>query len=315
MTLWGIEVPRGHGMKISVASSSASSRWSWSPTSACSAGSISCSAISSTTAAGGCSTLSETTLTRRGGGLDPERGRLGAGRAGTRRRAPGKPVILYYRGNARSFSREHERFEQFVADGYGFMSFDYRGFPGSPGEVTEENVLADGLAAFDWLEAKGFPILIWARSLGSGPGNLRGEPARGRRAVPRNAVHLGGRGRRRPLRVPAGRAADARPVSGDRMAQGRRRAGVRRARHRGQDHRGLSRRAGLCAGAQPGWASGSKRAPTTTSSGPPGIWQKAKAFFEKVEAPALKPFAPSGVLRLRRSAGGVAFLDRVLPSV
>lgn len=82
----------------------------------------------------------------------------------------GMPVILYYRGNARSFSREHERFEQFVADGYGFMSFDYRGFPGSPGEVTEENMLADGLAAFDWLQAKGFPILIWARSLGSGPG-------------------------------------------------------------------------------------------------------------------------------------------------
>ena len=33
--------------------------------------------------------------------------------------------------NSQSFSREHERFEQWTADGYGFMSFDYRGFPGS----------------------------------------------------------------------------------------------------------------------------------------------------------------------------------------
>lgn len=83
--------------------------------------------------------------------------------------APGKPVILYYRGNSGSFSREHERYEAFVASGYGFLSFDYRGFPGSPGELTQDNVLADSLAAFDWLAAKGDPILLWGRSLGSGP--------------------------------------------------------------------------------------------------------------------------------------------------
>lgn len=83
--------------------------------------------------------------------------------------APGMPVILYFRGNAQSFSREHERFEAWVADGYGFLAFDYRGFPGSPGEVTEAHVLADGLAAYDWVAAKGFPIVLWGRSLGSGP--------------------------------------------------------------------------------------------------------------------------------------------------
>lgn len=83
--------------------------------------------------------------------------------------APGMPLILYFRGNAQSFSREHERFEAFVADGYGFLAFDYRGFPGSPGEISEQNILADGLAAFDWAKAKGFPIVLWGRSLGSGP--------------------------------------------------------------------------------------------------------------------------------------------------
>lgn len=83
--------------------------------------------------------------------------------------AAGKPVIIYFRGNTQSFSREHERFETWVADGYGFLSFDYRGFPASPGELNEPNVLADSLAAYDWLAAKGVPIVLWGRSLGSGP--------------------------------------------------------------------------------------------------------------------------------------------------
>lgn len=84
--------------------------------------------------------------------------------------SPGMPVILYYRGNTQSFSREYKRFERWVADGYGFLSFDYRGFPGSPGELSETHVKADALAAFDWLKAKGDAIVIWARSMGSGPG-------------------------------------------------------------------------------------------------------------------------------------------------
>jgi pimeloyl-ACP methyl ester carboxylesterase len=82
---------------------------------------------------------------------------------------PGKPLIVYYRGNALSFSREHARYEAMEADGYGFVAFDYRGFGGTPGEVSQDHILADGLAAFDWAAAKGFPLVIWGRSLGSGP--------------------------------------------------------------------------------------------------------------------------------------------------
>ncbi|MBI4923601.1 MAG: alpha/beta hydrolase [Devosia nanyangense] len=80
----------------------------------------------------------------------------------------GKPLILYYRGNSGSFTHEHERYEAFAGEGYGFLAFDYRGFPGSPGELTEEHLLADALAAFDWAMGKGVPIVIWGRSLGSG---------------------------------------------------------------------------------------------------------------------------------------------------
>lgn len=82
----------------------------------------------------------------------------------------GKPLIIYFRGNVQSFSREFARFEAFEKDGYGFLSFDYRGFPGSPGQLTMEHALQDSLAAFDWVKAKGFPIVLWGRSLGSGPG-------------------------------------------------------------------------------------------------------------------------------------------------
>ena len=82
---------------------------------------------------------------------------------------PGKPLILYFRGNAESFSREHDRYEAMETDGYGFLAFDYRGFGGSPGEISQTHILEDGLAAYDFAAAKGFPIVIWGRSLGSGP--------------------------------------------------------------------------------------------------------------------------------------------------
>lgn len=81
----------------------------------------------------------------------------------------GLPVILFYKGNTGTFSEDHERFERFTAQGYGFLAFDYRGFPASPGEITQTNMLEDSVAAFDWLAAKSVPILIWGRSIGSGP--------------------------------------------------------------------------------------------------------------------------------------------------
>jgi fermentation-respiration switch protein FrsA (DUF1100 family) len=81
----------------------------------------------------------------------------------------GKPLIVYYKGNSGSFSREHERYATWVQAGYGFLAFDYRGFPASPGSVSQQSILDDAVAAFDWAKAKGFPTVIWGRSLGSGP--------------------------------------------------------------------------------------------------------------------------------------------------
>jgi fermentation-respiration switch protein FrsA (DUF1100 family) len=82
---------------------------------------------------------------------------------------PGQPLIVYYRGNTGSFSAEHERFETFEAAGYGLLSLDYRGFPMSPGSLSEANVLEDALAAFDFAREQADTLVIWGRSLGSGP--------------------------------------------------------------------------------------------------------------------------------------------------
>ena len=83
--------------------------------------------------------------------------------------AAGKPVILFYKGNSGSFTEEHERYEAWAADGYGFLAFDYRGFPASPGTLSQQHILDDAVSAYDWLKGKGFHIVVWGRSLGSGP--------------------------------------------------------------------------------------------------------------------------------------------------
>ncbi|SDG75746.1 alpha/beta hydrolase [Pelagibacterium luteolum] len=81
----------------------------------------------------------------------------------------GMDTILYLKGNSGSFSSEHARFTAFVDAGYGFLAVDYRGFPLSPGTITQDNILADAIAAFDWLAERQDSIAIWGRSLGASP--------------------------------------------------------------------------------------------------------------------------------------------------
>ncbi len=81
----------------------------------------------------------------------------------------GMPIIIFFKGNAGSFSEDYPRYQEMSAKGYGVLAFDYRGFPMSPGEITEEGILEDALAAFDWVSQNGAPIVLWGRSLGSAP--------------------------------------------------------------------------------------------------------------------------------------------------
>jgi uncharacterized protein len=81
----------------------------------------------------------------------------------------GMGTILYLKGNSGSFSAEYERFLAFEEAGYGFLAIDYRGFPLSPGEITQDNILADAVGAFDWLAEREDEIFVWGRSLGASP--------------------------------------------------------------------------------------------------------------------------------------------------
>ncbi len=81
----------------------------------------------------------------------------------------GMPIIVYFKGNEGSFTQDSPRYRAMNDLGYGVLAFDYRGFPMSPGEITEEGILEDSLAAFDFAAGQNVPVVLWGRSLGTGP--------------------------------------------------------------------------------------------------------------------------------------------------
>jgi hypothetical protein len=125
---------------------------------------------------------------------------------------PGKPLIVYYKGNSGSFTAEHIRFERFVSEGFGFLAFDYRGFPTSPGTISEAGILADAIAAYDWAAAKKFPHRHLGALARHRPRDLCRQRAGRQGAPPRNAVPVRRHRRRRTLSHSAGQLGHARPV-------------------------------------------------------------------------------------------------------
>ena len=84
---------------------------------------------------------------------------------------PGKPVILYFHGNAGSIADRPRRITHYTAAGFGVLYVSYRGYGGSTGSPTEDGLVADGLAGYDWLIARGISaddIAVVGESLGSG---------------------------------------------------------------------------------------------------------------------------------------------------
>jgi fermentation-respiration switch protein FrsA (DUF1100 family) len=85
--------------------------------------------------------------------------------------APGRPLILYFHGNADPLSQRAARFQRLTATGDGLLAIAYRGYPGSTGSPTEEGLHLDGEAAWREALALGFEpknIVILGESLGSG---------------------------------------------------------------------------------------------------------------------------------------------------
>lgn len=83
---------------------------------------------------------------------------------------PGRPVIVYFHGNGGSLAHRVHRFRKLIDDGTGLVALSYRGYGGSDGSPTEDGLIADGRAAYDFARTT-YPdakIVLWGESLGTG---------------------------------------------------------------------------------------------------------------------------------------------------
>jgi pimeloyl-ACP methyl ester carboxylesterase len=88
-------------------------------------------------------------------------------------RAPGsgRPVVVYFHGNASSLEASTAATAQLAAAGYGALLVEYRGYGGNPGAPSEEGFYRDGRAAMAFLGAQGIAparTVVIGNSIGSG---------------------------------------------------------------------------------------------------------------------------------------------------
>jgi uncharacterized protein len=85
--------------------------------------------------------------------------------------APGRPLILYFHGNAGGLDLRVERFRAMAEMGAGLLAIEYRGYASSTGSPSERGLKLDGEAAYAAAIASGVPpegIVALGESLGSG---------------------------------------------------------------------------------------------------------------------------------------------------
>jgi fermentation-respiration switch protein FrsA (DUF1100 family) len=84
----------------------------------------------------------------------------------------GKPIVLFFHGNAEVLSWRAGRFKKLTENGVGLLAVSFRGYAGSTGSPSEEGLIADGEAAYRFAAARYSEkrIAIWAYSLGTGVG-------------------------------------------------------------------------------------------------------------------------------------------------
>jgi uncharacterized protein len=84
---------------------------------------------------------------------------------------PGKPTILYFHGQGGALSHYAFAYQRFLGEGWGLMAMTYRGYPGSTGTPSEAANVADAVAVYDALRARGVTasdIVVYGLSLGTG---------------------------------------------------------------------------------------------------------------------------------------------------
>lgn len=82
----------------------------------------------------------------------------------------GKPVILYFHGNAGNLANRSGRFVRFVERGYGVVAMGYRGSSGSGGRPSETALSFDAARLFTRIDdyAGAAPVILYGESLGTG---------------------------------------------------------------------------------------------------------------------------------------------------
>jgi len=83
---------------------------------------------------------------------------------------PGQPTLFYLHGNAGALVHRAGRLRLYRSAGYGVFMHAYRGFSGSTGSPSEEEIVADALMAYDQLKRLGpadSEIVVYGESLGT----------------------------------------------------------------------------------------------------------------------------------------------------
>jgi pimeloyl-ACP methyl ester carboxylesterase len=84
--------------------------------------------------------------------------------------AEGRPVVIFLHGNGEVLAWRVPLFRALTEDGTGLVALSFRGYGGSSGSPTEQGLLADGEAAYEFAAARyaAARIVPWGYSLGSG---------------------------------------------------------------------------------------------------------------------------------------------------
>ncbi len=80
-----------------------------------------------------------------------------------------KAVVLYFQGNAGALDLRVGRFQWLVETGSGLLALCYRGYGGSSGRPSEQGLIRDVIAAYEFA-ASCYPstrIVLWGESLGT----------------------------------------------------------------------------------------------------------------------------------------------------
>ena len=80
-----------------------------------------------------------------------------------------KPVVLYFQGNAGALDLRVGRFAWMIEDGTGLLALNYRGYGGSTGRPSEQGLIRDAEAAYDFAAARyrAARLVPWGESLGT----------------------------------------------------------------------------------------------------------------------------------------------------